>query len=779
MAEKIKLNFEIDGLKEANKQLAQLEDTAKDLKKEMSGLDETSDDFKKINKQLEQTNKQMGLLKDATGQVDLDAKFEDVHAAGEPLSTQLGTLTDRMYALAAAGQENSAGFKKLQEEAVKIRQTIIKTDQSIDDMANNKGLSTFGAQIGGIGESLMTLDFDRASKQAAGLAGNVGKIKFGGAIKGVKALGSTFMSLGKALLLNPIFLIAAAIAAIVAIVILLMKKLGILKPVLDAIGKVFGWIGDAIDAVIQGFKNLTDWLGFTNNAAEDWAETQAKSAEKAAVAQEKQSTARIQGLDTEIALMKISGESTTKLEQQKLNEIKKTALARKKADKAAYDAAKLKGELSNEELRALRETATASRLAFKQAGDDIKIFNATVKAERAKNKEDAKKERQEAAQERKDQAAADRKEAVASYKQFQANRLAAERKIQDLSLESIKDTHERELEANKIKYERLREDTLAATNLTRSEKASLETYYDGLELTKNQELIDKKAAQDKAAQDKLDDEKKAEDEKNAANELAQQELLNELTKSEKELELIELQADYDAKMLLAQGNKELEVALALQKAEDIKEINDRYREEERVAELEAIIAKTEIAQGYASSVNTMAQGIFEISNSLGKQDEKSKEKRAERQFKVQKALNLGMAVIDGFKAITTSLAQSPIAFGPIPNPAGIASLAFAAVTTAANIAKIASSKYQSSGGGGGGGGGAAPSPPSVSNPTTSAPTPPSITNLFDSEGGGAGGAGEQALGVRQTPVIKAVVVESDITNTQNRLNTYQQRSEIG
>jgi hypothetical protein len=767
MAEKIKLNFEIDGLKEANKQLAQLEDTAKDLKKEMSGLDETSDDFKNINKQLEQTNKQMGLLKDATGQVDLDAKFEDVHAAGEPLSTQLGTLTDRMYALAAAGQENSAGFKKLQEEAVKIRQTIIKTDQSIDDMANNKGLSTFGAQIGGIGESLMTLDFDRASKQAAGLAGNVGKIKFGGAIKGVKALGSTFMSLGKALLLNPIFLIAAAIAAIVAIVILLMKKLGILKPVLDAIGKVFGWIGDAIDAVIQGFKNLTDWLGFTNNAAEDWAETQAKAAEKAAVAQEKQSTSRIQGLDTEIALMKISGESTTKLEQQKLNEIKKTALARKKADKAAYDAAKLKGELSNEELRALRETATASRLAFKQAGDDIKIFNATVKAERAKNKEDAKKERQEAAQERKDQAAADRKEAVAAYKQFQANRLAAERKIQDLSLESIKDTHERELEANKIKYERLREDTLAATNLTRSEKA------------KNQELIDKKAAQDTAASDKKDAEDAAKAAAAVAKEDEQWNMLQELNNTKEEQELLLLQQSYDAKFAMAQGNSELEKALAEEQAAAVMEINDRYREEERVKHLEELSAKADTAKGYAESVNGLAQGIFEISNNLGKQDEKSKEKRAKRQFQVQKAMNLGMAVIDGFKAITSSLAQAPIAIGPIPNPAGIASLAFAAVTSAVNIAKIASSKYKPSGGGGGGGGASAPSVGGGGGGASSAPTPPSITKLFGQANEGSEGGTEQGLGSRQMPTIKAVVVESDITNTQNRLNTYQQRSEIG
>jgi hypothetical protein len=126
--------------------------------------------------------------------------------------------------------------------------------------------------------------------------------------------------------------------------------------------------------------------------------------------------------------------------------------------------------------------------------------------------------------------------------------------------------------------------------------------------------------------------------------------------------------------------------------------------------------KATIEQQYRDSVVALSEGIFAISNSLGKQDEKSKEERAKRQFNIQKAMNLAMAVIDGHKAITASLAQSPIAIGPVPSPAGIASLTFAIATTAANIAKIASAKYGggASGGGGatapsGGGGGAMPS----------------------------------------------------------------------
>lgn len=61
-----------------------------------------------------------------------------------------------------------------------------------------------------------------------------------------------------------------------------------------------------------------------------------------------------------------------------------------------------------------------------------------------------------------------------------------------------------------------------------------------------------------------------------------------------------------------------------------------------------------------------------------------------------------MAVMDGYKAITASLAQAPVAIGPIPNPAGIASPSqFAVNTSAANVAKILATQYESTSTGGG------------------------------------------------------------------------------
>ena len=144
---------------------------------------------------------------------------------------------------------------------------------------------------------------------------------------------------------------------------------------------------------------------------------------------------------------------------------------------------------------------------------------------------------------------------------------------------------------------------------------------------------------------------------------------------------------------------------------------------------------------------------------------------AKKMFNTNKALQLSGAVIDGFKAITTSLSMSPIALGPIPNPAGIASLVFAGITSAANIAKIAASKFQEG-------------------------TPPALTVPTPPEGGGAGGDGtgggggsnfqpNQFFGLGQNVAngmpggqkpIKVYVSEGDITGVQDRVSVIESRS---
>ena len=133
-------------------------------------------------------------------------------------------------------------------------------------------------------------------------------------------------------------------------------------------------------------------------------------------------------------------------------------------------------------------------------------------------------------------------------------------------------------------------------------------------------------------------------------------------------------------------------------------------------------------------------------------------------------MQLAGAVIDAGKAITASLASSPIAIGPVPNPAGIASLAFAAITSATNIAKIAATQFTSS------------SAPSVDTPgniggggeSTTAVAPAAGPQLF-----GQANTGSQVNAGDSTPnniTVTAIVSETEITASQNNISNIQQNS---
>ena len=105
--------------------------------------------------------------------------------------------------------------------------------------------------------------------------------------------------------------------------------------------------------------------------------------------------------------------------------------------------------------------------------------------------------------------------------------------------------------------------------------------------------------------------------------------------------------------------------------------------------------KFAIASGALQQINDLSNLLFDIAIDRNKKGAAEEEKIAKQKFQVNKALQLGLAVIDSYKAITSSLAQSPIAIGPVPNPAGIASLSFAISTSLINIGRILASRYKS------------------------------------------------------------------------------------
>jgi len=672
---------------------------------------------------------------------------------------------------------NATDPKQMQELAMRageLKDQLADANEQVAVFASGSKFEQVSNSFGSMKDSLMSLDFEEAAQKAKMFQQTLGSISpatIGNGIKGlvsvVGSLSKAFIQFGISLLANPIFLLVAAIVAIVAVIALVMNKLGILKPILNAVGKIFGWIGDTIDMVVQAFKDLCDWLGLSNNAAEDAADAQAAAAEKTAAAYEEKSKSVVGALDREIEIAKLDGKNTVGLEKQKQYWILKTASARLEAIKQKINAARLSGDLDEEEINALEKSYNEQREVVKDAVHQLKVID---KTEANRKKDEAKTVSDEHSKNAKSNADKQKEinaKKVEAEKKYQADRLAAARMYQDLDVQLMDEGVKKELKVSQIAYNRLIEDTQAKVAKTKQEQE------EKLKLIEMYGLL-AGDARDKINQKEIDKEK----EKNAAiaaKQIEQQDLLwamkEAANQTAKEKEVADLVTKSEADLLALGMTADAEIFVAEQTKIKLAEIDAKYAEIERANHFKLLTEKADIASKYAQSVNSLAEGMFAVSNSYGKQDEKSKEARAKRQFYIQKAMNLGMATIDGFKAITASLAQSPIAIGPVPSPAGIASLAFAGATSVANIMKIASAKYGGKGtptttappavGGGGGG-----------DTSTQAATP--NVNLFGANNNANtfGANGQQQQGGQM--VVKAVVVESDVTSMQNKMNKIQQ-----
>jgi hypothetical protein len=88
--------------------------------------------------------------KQATKSLDeLGGSFEDVYGEIQPLSGRIGELEDRLYEMAAAGQQGTQEFKDLTAEVGKMKKVIIDTDMVVDGMSQTMAQNLGGA-LGGI-----------------------------------------------------------------------------------------------------------------------------------------------------------------------------------------------------------------------------------------------------------------------------------------------------------------------------------------------------------------------------------------------------------------------------------------------------------------------------------------------------------------------------------------------------------------------------------------------------------------------------------------------------
>lgn len=701
-----------------------------------SKLEKATDpkEVKRLNDQFEKTSDRLKEVDKAAKSIDLGARFEDVYGDIQPLSGRLGELEDRMYELALAGKAGSDEFKVMQVEAANMRKTIIDVDRQVDLLAENKGMSVFSAGLGEVADSFMRLDFESAALQAGNLAKASSQISFGSAIKSLKNLGKTFASLGKALLTNPFFLIVAVVGAIVAAIVALMDELGILEDIFSAIGDAIGW-------VIQQFKDLLDWIGLTDYAAEDAAERQAEAAKKRADAQEKSTERIVAALDHEIRMMQADGEVTEEeflrmieAEKEKRKSLSETAKARLDEAEAAVKAALIKGDLDKEELADLRDTLNEAKANYIASRREIEAYDVEAEAQiqqrRDKEVQDYK---------------ASLKEKEAAEKEFQKNRLAAQRQIQDLSIELMEEGIDKEIAEEQTKYDRLIADTKTNETLTQEEKTRIVEQYEKI----RQQKITKIQENAKAKRDaKIQSEIEADINKELEDEEWRIDRLRELKNTEVENDVLAIEQKYAEEIKLAKGNAELVALIEEEKNNKIKEIRDNALQEE--------IDNQRTAQQFAIS---QTSALFSQLGGLAEEGSAASKVFALASIVADTASALMKAVPVALEASKATGPAAPFIFAGT-----LAGIVGSVVAAAANAKQVLSSAPGPSASGGGGSV-SAPSAPNIGQPQE---TPTMNFNDNDSQEQNAGGAVK-----RQEKVM--VVDYFDIEEKGNEVTQLQQR----
>ena len=182
-----------------------------------------------------------------------------------------------------------------------------------------------------------------------------------------------------------------------------------------------------------------------------------------------------------------------------------------------------------------------------------------------------------------------------------------------------------------------------------------------------------------------------------------------------------------------------------------REIKKKYADQARADELANAAASVQLA---GQAFGALAQ----LSEALGKDNEKN----AEKTFKITKALRIGEAIASTAAAIMMQFAVPQDAL----TGANFVKAGIVAATGAAQIATIASAKFQPSGGGGG----TKPSSPSI--PTAGASAQPMTPNISFNN------TENQLAGMLGRP-MRAYVINQDITNANQLERRIRSSATIG
>ena len=647
-----------------------------------------------------------------------------------------------------ANATDPAQMTALAQKAGELTDKIKDANEAVKVFATGSKFEQVSNGLGGIKDSLMSLDFAEAAEKSKTFATALGTINkadiaksIGGITSTIGTLSKAFIKLGMTILMNPIFLIVAAVVAIIAVIALVLKSFGVLDDVIKAMMM-------PINALIAGFKALTDWLGLTAFAAEDNAARTLAANEKVTESSKERTASMTADLGREIAEAKAAGLDTTKLEQEKSNvQIKEADKRRGTAYKALAAQRKLGDDADQETIKKLKKQIIEENEIIKQGYSDKKIAKLNdIKADAAADATAAK-------------------EAAARAKQYASDRLNARREIrkQEIGLAGSDMEQERLTIINdhKVKLEDIKNNAA----LTKAEKIRLQELENQLFEEKKREFTAKQKATDKANIATEAAAMAASHTANIAKIDAYNARLSELTDTEEQ----KLYDKYAADLITFEGNElalfnlkkkyeEDTTALKKTEADKQKAIDDAAHAEK----MKNIEAGFKLTQSVGEAIAFMADTNITAQLKKVKKGSKEEEVLLKKQFEQNKKAQLAAAIINAAQAQVSILAQYPKFDGGF---AMVAAMAGAAITSAMAIGKITAASFS--------GGGSTPDSPDSSLTSTTAVAPAAAPQLF-----GQANTGSQvnAGGSTNNITVTAIVSETEITSSQNHINNIQNNS---
>lgn len=231
-----------------------------------------------------------------------------------------------------------------------------------------------------------------------------------------------------------------------------------------------------------------------------------------------------------------------------------------------------------------------------------------------------------------------------------------------------------------------------------------------------------------------------------------QQELAKVGRSDRELELLELEQHYSALAEQARLAGDTETDIEGAKQEALAKLRKKYREEDLKAEKKLRDDKVKLQQSYLDATGGVLNSINQLVEASGNQ---SKEAVA-----LQKTLAIAQIAIDTAKAIVGAIAQAQ----SVPYPGNLVAIATGVAAVVAGIASAVSTLNSANVPGGGS------APPPAAPQVATAPAIQQAT-AGTTELGGA----EQA----QLAPIQAYVVETEVTGNQNNVNQIESQANFG